>query len=242
MPAEHPRDDHQPGRSRRALQTVRSQVQPGSFPMLLAALALLYVLNGVAVADTLSMILVQLARVAVVLAAVYVLRIDPVTTWIAIPCLLAAITLEVQLWSLAPRVNQLVLDSLTVALLVWVLVIVLREVFRPTTSERNAVIGALCGFLLILTTFVRLHGLIEALSPGAYHVGEGPSLSDCPQAIQVATFQYFSTITLTTVGFGDIVPATPAARLATGVEAIVGQIYLAVVIATLVSRVAARRA
>jgi voltage-gated potassium channel Kch len=48
-------------------------------------------------------------------------------------------------------------------------------------------------------------------------------------------------VTLTTVGFGDIVPIMPAARLATGLEAIVGQLYLAVVIATLVGRVAARR-
>ena len=51
-----------------------------------------------------------------------------------------------------------------------------------------------------------------------------------------------STITLTTVGFGDIVPVTPAARLVTGLESMVGQLYLAVVIATLVGRVAARRA
>jgi hypothetical protein len=43
-----------------------------------------------------------------------------------------------------------------------------------------------------------------------------------------AVFQYFSTITVTTVGFGDIVPVTPAARLATGLEAIVGQFYLAI--------------
>jgi hypothetical protein len=57
----------------------------------------------------------------------------------------------------------------------------------------------------------------------------------------LAVFQYFSTITVTTVGFGDIVPVTPAARLATGLEAIMGQLYLAVVIAILVGRVGSRR-
>jgi hypothetical protein len=41
--------------------------------------------------------------------------------------------------------------------------------------------------------------------------------------------------------YGDIVPVTPAARLVTGLEAMAGQLYLAVVIATLVGRVAARR-
>ena len=59
--------------------------------------------------------------------------------------------------------------------------------------------------------------------------------------ILIAVFQYFSTITLTTVGYGDIVPVTSAARLVTGLEAIVGQLYLAVVIATLVGRASARR-
>jgi voltage-gated potassium channel Kch len=123
----------------------------------------------------------------------------------------------------------------------WVLVVVLREVFRPRTSEVDAVVGALCGFLLILLVFRDVHGLIEALSPDAYRT-VGPPFAGRSDAMLLATFQYFSTITLTTVGFGDIVPVTPAARLVTGLEAMVGQLYLAVVIATLVGRVAARRA
>ena len=86
-----------------------------------------------------------------------------------------------------------------------------------------------------------VHGLIEALRPGSYRT-DGPPFSERSDAMLVANFQYFSTITLTTVGFGDIVPVTPAARLVTGLESMVGQLYLAVVIATLVGRVAARRA
>jgi voltage-gated potassium channel Kch len=78
------------------------------------------------------------------------------------------------------------------------------------------------------------------VQPGSYQTN-GPPLSTLSNAMLIATFQYFSTVTLTTVGFGDIVPVTPAARLATGLEAIVGQLYLAVVIATLVGRAAARR-
>jgi voltage-gated potassium channel Kch len=94
--------------------------------------------------------------------------------------------------------------------------------------------------VLIIEIFQRLHGLLEALWPGSYHT-DGPPFSERSDMMLTVVFQYFSTITLTTVGFGDIVPVTPAARLATGLEAIVGQLYLAVVIATLVGRVAARR-
>jgi voltage-gated potassium channel Kch len=136
--------------------------------------------------------------------------------------------------------DRVVLDSLASGYLLWLLGVVLREVFRPSTSERDAVIGALTGFLLILSVFMRLHGLLEASFPGSYRVDD-PPLTQRSDAQLVALFQYFSTITLTTVGFGDIVPVTSLARLVTGMQAIVGQIYLAVVVATLVSRVAARR-
>jgi hypothetical protein len=75
-----------------------------------------------------------------------------------------------------PRVLRALQDSITAAFLVWVLVVVLREVFRPGTTGRNAIMGALGGFLVILTIFTRVHGLIETVSPGAYRLsGEAAS-------------------------------------------------------------------
>src|SRR5262249_19301668 len=135
------------------------------------------------------------------------------------------------------RNHRGVTTGLVRGFLLWLLVVVLREVFRPVTTARDAVVGALCGFLILLMVFTRVHGLIEALNPDAYRT-DGPPFSERSDAMLVSSFQYFSTVTLTTVGFGDIVPVTPAARLVTGLEAITGQLYLAVVIATLVGRVA----
>jgi voltage-gated potassium channel Kch len=219
---------------------MRSQVQPGSFPLLLVATLLLYVLNGLAVDSAAGKILVQGARVGVSGAAIYVLSANRVTLWLGIFALALEMTFGTRLWAFDPWFRRVFQDASTMAFLLWVIVVVLRGVFRPGTTELDAVVGALCGFLLILTVFMRLHGLLEALDPGSYQV-QGPPLSSRSDVTLVAVFQYFSTITLTTVGFGDIVPITPAARLATGLEAIVGQLYLAVVIATLVGRVAARR-
>lgn len=240
MPNQRSPEDHEPSRSRRALRAVRSHVQPGSFPLLLIAALLLYVLNGLAVDSMAGRILVQGARAGVVGAGIYVLSANRVTLWLGVLVVGLQITFLTQLWGLDPWANRVLQDAMTMTLLLWVLVVVLREVFRPTTTERNAVIGALCGFVLILIVFMRLHVLLEALDPGAYQAS-GPPLSASSDAMLAAIFQYFSTVTLTTVGFGDIVPVTAAARLATGLEAIVGQLYLAVVIATLVGRVAVRR-
>jgi voltage-gated potassium channel len=240
MPNQHSLEDRVTSRSQRALQAVRSHVQPGSFPLLFVASLLLYVLNGLAVDSMAGAILVQVGHAGVLCAGIYVLSANRVTLWLGVLTAGLVVMLAARAWALDPRVSRVFLDSITMGFLLWVLVVVLREVFRSTTTERDAVVGALCGFVLILTVFMRLHGLLEALWPGSYHT-DGPPLSERSDVMLTAVFQYFSTVTVTTVGFGDIVPVTPAARLATGLEAIVGQLYLAVVIATLVGRVAARR-
>ncbi|HEV7732113.1 MAG TPA: potassium channel family protein [Candidatus Binatia bacterium] len=224
-------------RSRRALRAVRSHVQPGSFPVLLVAIGLLYVLNGSAVTSTAGGVLVFAARIGVLFAGIYVLSGTRVTMWLAVFVGALALALEGRVLALDSHVTRVVQDGVTAGFLLWILYVVLGEVFRATTTERAAVIGALCGFMIILTIFTRLHGLIEASFPGAYH-GDDPPFAERSDETLVANFQYFSTVTLTTVGFGDIVPVAPVARLATGVEAIVGQLYLAVVIATLVGRAA----
>jgi voltage-gated potassium channel Kch len=240
MPELYNREGREPSRSQRAFQAMRSQVQPGSFALLFVAVVLQYLLNGLAVDSTVSATVVKAARVGVACAGIYVLSANRLTLWLGVLVIGLATALEFEWWRLDPQVHRVLQDSIVVGFSLWVFVVVLREVFRPSTIERDAVIGALCGFLLILAIFTRLHGLIEAVWPGSYHA-DGPPLSERSDVMLNAVFQYFSTITLTTVGYGDIVPVTPAARLATGLEAITGQLYLAVVIAILVSRVSARR-
>ena len=232
--------DRERSRSQRALRAMRSHVRPGSFPLLLAATLLVYVLNGLAVASIAGRILVLGAEVCVVGAGLYVLSANRVTLRLGVLVIGLQLTFRARLWGLELAVNRMLQDAIVIAFLLWVLVIVLREVFRASTTERDAVVGALCGFLLILMMFLRLHALLDVLDPASYQTNGAPfaALSDMGR---IAVFQYFSTVTLTTVGFGDIVPVTAVARLVTGLEAMVGQLYLAVVIATLVGRVAARR-
>jgi hypothetical protein len=216
---------------------MRSHVRPGSFPLLLVAGLLTYVMNGWAVE---SPTVALLGRLVVACAGIYVLSASRITLWLAVLLVAFLIASDAPFWPLDTRVTRVLQDTLASTFLLWVLVVVLREVFRPATRDRVAIVGALCGFLLILLIFMRVHGLIEAWHPDSYRT-EGLPFSERSSAKVVSSFQYFSTITLTTVGYGDIVPVTAAARLVTGLEAISGQLYLAVVIATLVGRVAAGR-
>jgi len=215
-------------------------VQPGSFILLFIAGLLFYVLNGLAIDSMTGAILILIGRLAVACAGIYVLSVHRLTLWLGVVVIGFLITLHTRWWVFDAHVRLVLTDSITMGFLLWILFVVLREVFRATTTERDAVVGALCGFVLIIAVFTRLHGLLEALFPGSYHA-DGPPLSERSDIMLTSLFQYFSTITVATVGFGDIVPVTPAARLTTGLEAIVGQFYLAVVIATLVGRIAARR-
>ena len=146
MSNQHGPEGNHPGRSHVTLQAMRSRVQPGSFPLLLGALLLLYVLNGVAVDLPANGIV---GRVAVACAGLYVLSASRTTLWLGVLVFALWISFEARLWTVDPWVNRVLLDTITTGFLLWVLVVVLREVFRPRTKEVDAVVGALCGFLLI---------------------------------------------------------------------------------------------
>ena len=75
------------------------------------------------------------------------------------------------------------------------------------------------------------YALLESLQPGAFHYGK---LADTQEMVQI--FVYYSFVTLSTLGYGDVTPATPVARSMSAAEAIVGQLYLAVFVAALVGR------
>jgi hypothetical protein len=98
---------------------------------------------------------------------------------------------------------------------------------RPSTG---LLYGAVSVYLLIGTTFACVVYLLETLIPGSYHCGS----SQCDGVPRMAAYVYFSFITLSTVGYGEILPATRIAGMLAYVEAIVGQMYLAILVGRLI--------
>src|SRR5215510_12312319 len=119
---------HHRNRSHVTLQAMRSRVQPGSFPLLLVAGLLFYALNGLAVDLPANAIV---GRVAVACAGLYVLSASRTTLWLGVLVVALLITLEARLWTMDPRVGRVLRDTIMTGFLLWVLVVVLREVFRP---------------------------------------------------------------------------------------------------------------
>jgi len=117
-------------RSRRALHSLRSQVRPGSLYVLLVAGVLGYVLNALAITSTVGANLVQVGRLGLLFAGAYVLSARRVMAWLGAILAILVHTLDVVVPPLDPRVVRALQDSIAAAFLVWVLVVVLREVFR----------------------------------------------------------------------------------------------------------------
>jgi hypothetical protein len=109
--------------------------------------------------------------------------------------------------------------------------LLLVDVLRKGAVTADKIYGALCVYLLIGLTWGFIFLTLEGVQPGSFSLGQGQ-----PAGIDKdpATLVYFSFITLSTVGYGDITPLSPPARSFAFMEAIIGQIYLAVLVARLV--------
>ena len=113
--------------------------------------------------------------------------------------------------------------------------VILKSVFQLAEVTTDTVAGALCGYLLLGVAFGHAYSLIDILAPGSFVGGDLAGERTDPGRTH-AVLTYFSVTTLTTVGYGDVTPATGLTRGLSNVEAILGQFYLAVVIADLIGK------
>ena len=105
----------------------------------------------------------------------------------------------------------------------------LRE--GPTTSHR--IMGAVAVYLLIGMVWSLAYYLVALWIPGAFSI-QGPFVPGDRESLQSQLF-YFSFVTLTTIGYGDIAAVHPIVRMLVILEGVVGQLFPAILIARLVS-------
>lgn len=108
---------------------------------------------------------------------------------------------------------------------------ILTQVFAAGPVNFRRIEGAIAAYLLIGIVFACLYDLVRGFDPGAFlHHGSAPDETGA-----VVSYLFFSFVTLTTTGYGDIVPVHPIARSLAMLEALTGQLYLAILLARLVS-------
>jgi len=105
------------------------------------------------------------------------------------------------------------------------------EVIKSRRVNADTILGIVCVYLLIGVTFGTLYDLIETLQPGSFHLN---AVTGGGERIGWRTLIFFSFMTLTTVGYGDIIPATSQAQSLAIIEGVIGVLYVAVLIARIV--------
>ena len=102
---------------------------------------------------------------------------------------------------------------------------------RRGQGDLETLLGAIFGYLLLAMAWALLYIHIEMWQPGSFHLVDANDIW--------ASLLYYSAITLTTVGYGDITLLSSLARLAAGAEAVVGVLYIAVMVGSIVGNLKA---
>jgi hypothetical protein len=154
------------------------------------------------------------------------LALIPLATLIAIVLVLVG----------SDQTAAVVSKTLTVLLVVVAPVAILRRLVDHPVISLNTFYGAVCVYLLIAMFFATIYGLI-ALVTGEQFFAQ---LTVAPKDTPAVDYLYFSFVTITTTGYGDLTAAAGVGRMTAVIEAIFGQLYLITVVALVVQNLGQR--
>ncbi len=127
--------------------------------------------------------------------------------------------------------------GLTIALLLFTTLTILRAILVDVRVTLATILGAISVYLLLGLSWAYGFAALDLAVPGSFNIEPGPMSLAAGKTLAREMFPqlvYFSFSTLTTSGYGDIVPLTPPARTLAYLEAVTGQMYLTVLVARLV--------
>lgn len=156
--------------------------------------------------------------------------------FITVPALVFALVTLVVRWGkiFVPSTGLATLDALLPLVFLGMLaVIVLLQVFREGPITMQRISGAVVVYLMIGLMWALAYKLVALHHPGSFNMGDLPVTEGDYDL--TARLVYFSYITLTTLGYGDITAVSPVARTMAMLEAVIGQLFPAILIARLVS-------
>lgn len=133
----------------------------------------------------------------------------------------------------AGRVLLIGSHLLAVSVFAFALYGILCTIFAKQASG-DAIFGAVCGYILLGIIWSLLYSAVETACPGSFHTSTARNSQIEASQTDRGVLSYYSFITLATVGYGDVTPTTPLGRTLAWIEAVVGQFYLAILVAGLV--------
>jgi len=201
-------------------------------PLLLALLLLILVVKPLVDLDLLPAFAMAIGLQAVILAGLFCLdQAANRTRHLTLVAVLSALGVQGLALGASGTAPGLFAAGAAALALGMLIAAILRQVFAAGHITFRRIEGAIAAYLLIGLVFACLYDLLHGLAPAAFlHHGEPARTGE-----QVGSYLFFSFVTLTTTGYGDIVPVHPVARSLALLEALTGQLYLAILLARLVS-------
>ena len=210
---------------------------PGRFTVLLAAIVLLLITQPAFSGHVYAQSVATMTISIVLLAALYAFRSTRAYFVIALILLFPSIGCRlVLLFTFNPTLELVGATSSCMFLGVTVIALVSR-LFIVRSVTLDMISAAICAYLLMGVTFAYAFAVVELRTPGSFSTAllQRPTNHLAPLLASFHSLLYYSFICLTTTGFGDISPISEGARSLSVMEAVFGQLFVAILIARLVS-------
>jgi len=204
-----------------------TRIHIGRFLFLLISMVLMFALRPFLEDFIRIHYLMDIFFFVIFLSAVYAVSQKRSTFIIA---LVMALLLEILIWlSHLTDISsfRIIGNILTILFTGYTATIILSYLFTEDEITGDVIMGAICVYFLIGLAWAFIFFTLELLQPGSFQMPQG-------QGIDLTHFSYYSYVTLTTLGYGDITPISTQARSLALLEAIMGQLYLAILVARLV--------
>jgi voltage-gated potassium channel len=120
------------------------------------------------------------------------------------------------------------INTVVILFFLFCIISILSFVFRQKEITQEVVSASVVVYLMIGISWAFVYAMLEQAAPGSFKIGDTP-----PENLRVV-FSYYSFVTLTTLGYGDVTPLTSRAASLSIAEALIGQLYLAVLVARIV--------
>ena len=177
--------------------------------------------------------IVVLAYGAILAGRVYATRPQP---WLSALCsVLVLILVGLNWYFLYSGPSELAVALVAVTFLLGAFTVsrTLITLVTAPAADADALAGAIFGYFLLVVVWALLFRALDLWSPGAFALAaDGDPFTE---------LLYFSLVTITTLGYGDISPVAPFARISAGLEAAMGTLYIAILIARIVGSLRGRK-
>jgi hypothetical protein len=167
-----------------------------------------------------------------ILIAVYAIRLRKTLLLVALLLAVPAVLERILLREPDAGLLSILGTALGFVFNVFIVAVIFRRVLGNDQPNSETVFGALCIYLLIGYAFSGLYGMVAAIQPKAFYLDPQTNLHAIPNKFD---FIYYSFATMVSLGAAGITPVSAPARSLSVIEAIIGVLYLAVLIARLMS-------